>query len=496
MFKKNVWIVGLLTVLAIMFIGCVDELPPPDGEMTEVISLAKVIANAPDGEIEDWGSVFKDTPFQKCGNPTFTIITEGGVKKLKIDGMKNGWGEGIDIYNDSYEGNPGADFIAGDKIYILGKIDPVGNGLKVSNGGGKMKADGWASGAAFDKTIELIPGNIADIRGASPKAIRISYDAPDGDGRKGTIILEELSVTGIRGGTQDPLLDDFDIRDLIQEQYWADGVKFVPKKGKSTGDQTIWYEGIAPVVYPKSKTVPQEDLGSYKVTFEVAATKGWRSASFGEDGSIVMKMVVQKAKAFVDETPMNAYTAAKGYGWVNVGHADHFVSSKSYVFLWNCNSGNSTAYLTTAVPLATPIALRNYTSDYQNGNTPRLAYVLPDGYAAYDFIKVTYEVIPTSLGDAVPASTNAIFDTAKFKADGSYDSRAYSPNSYPNLDAEAKDHGITKVSGNTFLMTLPTEAGTKLATFSDQPHGGFCITKNHNGTGVLIRLIKVECGYN
>jgi hypothetical protein len=211
MFKKNTWVAGLLMALVIMFVGCVDPEAGPDGVETTLFDLQEVIGDLDAGYIDDWGSVFDNTPFQKCGSPDVQIIVDGGKKKLKIDNMQNGWGEGVDLYNNNDAGKKivGVGFKAGDEIYIKGTINPVGNGLKLTNGGGKPRfGDGWISEAEFDKTVELKAADIAEIKGANPNAVRISYADPDGDARKGTIIIEELTVKGLRKageGAEPPL---------------------------------------------------------------------------------------------------------------------------------------------------------------------------------------------------------------------------------------------------------------------------------------------------
>jgi hypothetical protein len=203
MFKKNMWIVGLLAALAIIFVGCVDPLvEDTSGKIVEVANLQSIIADFDDGYIDNWGTVFAGTPFQKCGSPDFQIITEGGVKKLKIDNMTKGWGEGLDLYNNSNSGDQivGVNFKAGDTIYIKGTINPVGNGLKLTEGGGKARFfDGWLGGATFEETFKFTATEVGSIKGSSPAALRISYADPDGGDRKGTIILEELIITGRRG---------------------------------------------------------------------------------------------------------------------------------------------------------------------------------------------------------------------------------------------------------------------------------------------------------
>ena len=202
MFKKNIWIVGLLVALTMMFVGCVPEFVDEEGEMTEVFNLQDALDSADLGVLDAnaWKAVFGDTPLHKCGDgATFSIITQKGVKKLKIDKMTETWGQGVDLYSLAVDGSTkGANFKAGDTIFIKGSVDAGKNGLKMSIGNGSAKFDGWASDATFDKEYVLTAANIGDIKGASPKALRFCYDAPNGDGRMGTIIFEEMILKGKR----------------------------------------------------------------------------------------------------------------------------------------------------------------------------------------------------------------------------------------------------------------------------------------------------------
>jgi len=218
MFKKNVWIVGLLAVLAIMLIGCVEALPPPEGEIVEVTRLSDIIKDAPLGLIKDddaWSAIFADTPFMKCGPATFEIINDGGVKKLKVYKMINTWGEGLDVRHvPTDSGNSGANYKVGDKITIKGTADPVGIFFN-AKGGAYAKIENWRSTEVeFDKTITLTADDVGNIKVGNPQTIRLHYDDGQGDSRRGVIIFEEIVVEGMRSAGDTIELPDFSISNV------------------------------------------------------------------------------------------------------------------------------------------------------------------------------------------------------------------------------------------------------------------------------------------
>jgi hypothetical protein len=202
MFKKNLWVVGLLAVLAIMFAGCVDAFVEDDsGVEMEVANLQEVIKDVPDGPITDWGAIFDGTPFVRCGpDIKFTIKTEGGVKKLVADGMKQTWGEGFDVINQpNYEGNKctAAGYKAGDTFYFKGSSDPGKELMLNLKGSGYGPGIDWrGKGGAFEETFTLNADNVTMINTGNPKTIRIHYS--DAGSRIGTIVFEQIIVTGKR----------------------------------------------------------------------------------------------------------------------------------------------------------------------------------------------------------------------------------------------------------------------------------------------------------
>jgi len=82
------------------------------------------------------------------------------------------------------------------------------------------------------------------------------------------------AVTGLHGGiltiNQTPLAEDFNFGNLTQTVGIVTAVNITPKDGKSTGTITIFYNG--------SITIPQS-VGTYTVTFNVAASTGWNIAT-------------------------------------------------------------------------------------------------------------------------------------------------------------------------------------------------------------------------
>ena len=92
------------------------------------------------------------------------------------------------------------------------------------------------------------------------------------------------AASGLSAGTLTiekgtPTAADFNISGLTQEYDGSPKiVSITPKEGKSNGTRTVYYEGTGSTTYTKSTTAPS-DLGTYTVTFDVAAVTGYNSAS-------------------------------------------------------------------------------------------------------------------------------------------------------------------------------------------------------------------------
>jgi len=110
---------------------------------------------------------------------------------------------------------------------------------------------------------------------------------------------------------QDPVAGDFSFGNLSQNL--ADGVTIVeiePRFGKSQGAITIYYEGIDETTYTKSTTLPNE-VGRFKVTFDVAAAAGFNAATGLDAGTLIITAIeVKPVVITINAKNTTAFTGA------------------------------------------------------------------------------------------------------------------------------------------------------------------------------------------
>jgi len=205
MFKKNVWIVGLLAALAIMFAGCVDQYEAPDlgGEDTEVLNLANILKDKNNGALNlanpQYALIFDDNLLSAAGydsnqnNVSFNIVEKGGVKGIEVTTVA--YWAGFDLNNG------GIGFRPKDVIKVEGYAVTGGYQVLLNlNHGGWDPLDGWnpavEAGDAFSHEFVLGVGDIGKIKGATPKAIRVRTNA---SGAK--FVITQITVNGKRGGS-------------------------------------------------------------------------------------------------------------------------------------------------------------------------------------------------------------------------------------------------------------------------------------------------------
>jgi len=206
MFKKNLWIAGLIAVLAIMFIGCVDEYvpPAPEGEIVTVLDMQEVLKDAPLGVLTNatFSEVFDGTPFKPAGavgsGVGIEIINAGGGKKgLKVSPTET-WGSGIDVRDiATADGNTGVDYQIGDEIYIKGN---AGASFQLTHGGGAYAFFDWhPAGGDFEETFTMTKKEVDDAKLAvppnRPATIRINNDTSN---RNAVFTITELVIKGYR----------------------------------------------------------------------------------------------------------------------------------------------------------------------------------------------------------------------------------------------------------------------------------------------------------
>jgi hypothetical protein len=275
--------------------------------------------------------------------------------------------------------------------------------------------------------------------------------------------------------------DDFEITNNVQEAGWVSAVKITPKKGKSDGKQTISYRTSAIVgggsienpdtpAGPWGATVPQvgEVTGkSYDVKYSVAAVKDKFNAAVDFDGGKLLVFNTLPTANKVVNVDNSTWGESGGFHFegtaANVILSGPFGDvSGRFAFLFN----NAGLDVTSALP-----------TEIQGANTtsyPRLciqfanAALAGPAYAGYKEAIITYDLIRCEISSA--DSTNM---TIRRNAGTGYTTKQ--GDQYPDFKA-----------GKGQTITFP-------ATFYAANDGdGISIQKNHNETGVLLRITKIE----
>jgi len=234
MFKKNVWVAGLITALVIMLVGCVDAFVDEGGGVeVEVFNLETVLADVGDtviGSDADWTKIFGGTPFLMCGgtsNGTYEIKGH----KVQVSKFGPDWGVGFDLAMTSRDGAAGAGFKAGDKIFVKGSSSAPGLILNLESESGETRlGDVDLPEGDFEKEFTLTAGDISKIRAGAKQSIRIHYKAGNGTSRKGTIAFEQITINGLRSAADVEIPPDFTISNV--GDYNVNAVKPDAKVGE------------------------------------------------------------------------------------------------------------------------------------------------------------------------------------------------------------------------------------------------------------------------
>jgi len=109
--------------------------------------------------------------------------------------------------------------------------------------------------------------------------------------------------------TLDPSAGDFNISGkLTQEAENVTAITVTAKTDKSTGNITVYYQGISPTIYAKSTTPPQ-GAGAYAVTFDVASAAGWNAAYGLAAGTLYVTYLTED---YFELTETGTYRIIKG----------------------------------------------------------------------------------------------------------------------------------------------------------------------------------------
>ena len=126
---------------------------------------------------------------------------------------------------------------------------------------------------------------IPQSAGTYPVTFDVAAASPDWKAATG-LSAGNLVVTA--NDNETPVASDYIISKLGQSFGSVTAVSIMPKSEKSTGAITIYYEGTG---YGKTTILPTA-IGSYTVTFNVAAAAGWNAASGLSAGTLTINAAV------------------------------------------------------------------------------------------------------------------------------------------------------------------------------------------------------------
>ena len=145
---------------------------------------------------------------------------------------------------------------------------------------------------------------------------------------------------------QNPITSDFDIDNLTQTAGNVKAVTVTPKAGKSTGTITVFYNGAT--------TLPTT-IGTYTITFNVAAATGWNEANGLAGGTLTINLQVNAQNPSITSQPVSATVAFNASHTLSVLASVTDGGTLSYSWFSNTSSSNIGG---------TPITSNNTTASY------------------------------------------------------------------------------------------------------------------------------------
>ena len=277
--KKYTWIVALLIVLSVVFMGCPSGIPIPPEPETAWVTVFELATDENIQALTVGKLTFKDGD---GGNPFEPLVRAGGDNDVTIEAVAGpedqaiaiqfesvaDWGAGVDLPHKEFG------FREGDKITITGEVLAIGGGVVQPNfkvGGENAHNFGAKENGEFEWEIELDANMLADITGGNPAGIRI-------EGRKGgqKVILNNIVIEGERptniAKLPAPVIT-----------LTANGIEWTTIEGAS-GYQVFADAGEKPIGTPAAaatsfnlKNALAE--GTYSITLVAVGTKGSTSDS-------------------------------------------------------------------------------------------------------------------------------------------------------------------------------------------------------------------------
>jgi hypothetical protein len=188
--------------------------------------------------------------------------------------------------NDKGGGTPtpvATDFNYDNMNQMAGDVTDVSITPKKGKSNGNLTIYYTGTGNTAYAKSETVPQGAGDYA--------VTFDVAAAKGWKAAEGLSAGSLTvNSNPNNPTPAVGDYDIIKNLEQWggYVTAVVTITAKDGKSNGARTIWYQGTSGTNYNKSETIPQA-AGTYSVTFDVAAAKGWNPATGLSVGNLIVK---------------------------------------------------------------------------------------------------------------------------------------------------------------------------------------------------------------
>ena len=110
----------------------------------------------------------------------------------------------------------------------------------------------------------------------------------------GEVIHECICIPPVQN--QSPVASDFIVGNLTQTAGNVTAVTITPQTGKSTGTITVFYNG---------STALPTNVGTYPITFNVAATTGWNAVNGLNGGTLTINTQIHAQTPIITSQPVS-----------------------------------------------------------------------------------------------------------------------------------------------------------------------------------------------
>ena len=263
-----------------------------------------------------------------------------------------------------------ADYDIGNLTQTEGNVTPVSIMPKQGKSGGDITIFYRGAGST------TYPKSTTPPTAAGTYIVTFDVEAATGFIAASGLSAGTLTITAANQNqtqNQTPAAADYDFGNLTQIAGNITAVTITPKSGKSTGAITIYYNG--------STTLPAA-VGTYTVTFDVAAVNGWNAASGLSAGTLTIN-AKNASTLTIDPIAAQTYTGNALTPTVTVKNGSTTLTLVTdYTVAYNSNTnagtatvtvsgaGNYTGTTTTTFTIsnATPVV-----ADYNFGNMTQIA---------------------------------------------------------------------------------------------------------------------------